>query len=38
MAKVDALMALCDELETHLTQQETTATHLATAAVQTLAS
>jgi len=32
VAKVDALMALCDELETHLTQQETTA------AVQTLAS
>jgi len=38
VAKVDELMALCDELETHLTQQETTATHLATAAVQTLAS
>ena len=38
VAKVDELLALCDELETHLTQQETTATHLATAAVQTLAS
>ena len=38
VAKVDELLALCDELETHLTQQETTATNLATAAVHALAS
>jgi len=37
VAKVDALMALCDQLEARLQSQETTSTRLAAAAVHTLA-
>ena len=38
VAKVDELMALCDDLEARLQRQETTATNLAAAAVHALAS
>ena len=37
VAKVDELMAHCDQLEARLQSQETTSTHLAAAAVHALA-